>query len=186
LLLIIPNLMEGLQSLSQAFGDKAEEFKDILKMGRTQLQDAVPMSLGQEFGAFATTVAEDVERLKAVSGLFHEINMGATAIGTGINAPPGYAPVVADHLKKLTGLPMQTSVDLIEATWDTGAYVQLSGILRRIAVKLCKESWPRGPGFNFTSEGRHLLLDNPWHSMTIRLQLIIYDLAKRTRFSVLE
>ena len=96
------------------------------------------MSLGQEFGAFATTVAEDVERLKAVSGLFHEINMGATAIGTGINAPPGYAPVVADHLKKLTGLPMQTSVDLIEATWDTGAYLQLSGILRRIAVKLSK------------------------------------------------
>jgi aspartate ammonia-lyase len=138
LLLIIPDLMEALQSLSQAFGDKAEEFKDILKMGRTQLQDAVPMSLGQEFGAFATTITEDVERLKVVSGLFHEINLGATAIGTGINAPPGYAPVAVDHLKKLTGLPMQTSVDLIEATWDTGAYVQLSGLLRRIAVKLSK------------------------------------------------
>ena len=138
LLLIIPDLMEALQSLSQAFRDKADEFKDILKMGRTQLQDAVPMSLGQEIGAFATTITEDVERLKVVSSLFNEINLGATAIGTGINAPPGYAPVAVDHLKKLTGLPMQTSVDLIEATWDTGAYVQLSGLLRRIAVKLSK------------------------------------------------
>jgi aspartate ammonia-lyase len=155
LLLIIPGLMEALKSLSQAFSDKSGELKDILKMGRTQLQDAVPMSLGQEFGAFATTITEDVERLKVVSGLFHEINLGATAIGTGINAPPGYAPVAVDHLKKLTGLPMQTSVDLIEATWDTGAYVQLSGLLRRIAVKLSKicndlrllSSGPRA-GFN--------------------------------------
>ena len=138
LLLIIPDLMEALQSLSQAFRDKAEEFKDILKMGRTQLQDAVPMSPGQEFGAFATTITDDVERLKVVSSLFHEINLGATAIGTGINAPPGHAPVAVDHLKKLTGLPMQTSVDLIEASWDTGAYAQLSGLLRRIAVKLSK------------------------------------------------
>jgi aspartate ammonia-lyase len=138
LLLIIPELMKAMQSLSQAFRDKAGEFKDILKMGRTQLQDAVPMSLGQEFGAFATTISEDVERLKVVSGLFHEINLGATAIGTGINAPPGYAPVAVDYLRKLTGLPLRTSEDLIEATWDTGAFVQLSGVLRRIAVKLSK------------------------------------------------
>ena len=138
LLLIIPDLMKALQSLSHAFRAKAEEFKDIIKMGRTQLQDAVPMSLGQEFGAFATTITEDVERLKVVSEHFYEINLGATAIGTRINAPPGYAPVAVDHLKTLTGLPMQTSIDLIEATWDTGAYVQLSGLLRRIAVKLSK------------------------------------------------
>ncbi len=138
LLLVIPALMEALQSLSEAFREKAGEFKDIIKMGRTQLQDAVPMSLGQEFGAFATTILEDVERLKVVSGLFYEINLGATAIGTGVNAPPGYAPVVVDHLKKLTGLPMATSMDLIEATSDTGAYVQLSGVLRRVAVKLSK------------------------------------------------
>jgi len=138
LLLIIPDLMKSLHELSQAFKQKGEEFKDIIKMGRTQLQDAVPMSLGQEFGAFATTIAEDVERLKVASELFYEINLGATAIGTGVNAPPGYAPVVVDHLRKLTDLPMKTSADLIEATSDTGAYVQLSGILRRIAVKLSK------------------------------------------------
>jgi len=138
LLLIIPDLMKSLHELSQAFKQKGEEFKDIIKMGRTQLQDAVPMSLGQEFGAFATTIAEDVERLKVASELFYEINLGATAIGTGVNAPPGYAPVVVDHLRKLTDLPMNTSADLIEATSDTGAYVQLSGILRRIAVKLSK------------------------------------------------
>ncbi len=138
LLLVIPDLMKSLHELSLAFKKKGEEFKNIIKMGRTQLQDAVPMSLGQEFGAFATTIEEDVERLEYASKLFYEINLGATAIGTGVNAPPGYAPVVVDHLRKLTGLPMKTSDDLIEATSDTGAYVQLSGILRRIAVKLSK------------------------------------------------
>jgi aspartate ammonia-lyase len=155
LLLIIPELIKALVSVAGAFREKADEFKDVLKMGRTQLQDAVPMTLGQEFGAFATTLLEDTERLEVIKVLFYEINLGATAIGTGINAPPGYAPVAVDHLRKLTGLPLQTSADLIEATWDTGAYVQLSGGLRRVAVKLSKicndlrllSSGPRA-GFN--------------------------------------
>ena len=155
LLLIIPKLIDAMQSLSRAFGQKADEFKDVIKMGRTQLQDAVPMNLGQEFGAFATTIREDVQRLEVVKELFYEVNLGATAIGTGINAPPGYAPVAVDHLRKLTRLPLASSADLIEATWDTGAYVQLSGVLRRIAVKLSKicndlrllSSGPRA-GFN--------------------------------------
>ncbi len=155
LLLIIPELMEAMRGLSAAFREKAGEFKDVIKMGRTQLQDAVPMTLGQEFGAFATTIAEDIDRLETVKTLFHEVNLGATAIGTGINAPPGYAPVAVAHLRRITGMPLQTSTDLIEATWDTGAYVQLSGLLRRLAVKLSKicndlrllSSGPRA-GFN--------------------------------------
>jgi aspartate ammonia-lyase len=138
LLLIIPELMRAMSSLSAAFRQKAREFKTIIKMGRTQLQDAVPMTLGQEFGAFATTIREDVERLESAKALFQEINLGATAIGTGINAPPGYAARAVDYLRKMTGLPLTISADLIEATWDTGAYVQLSGVLRRISVKLSK------------------------------------------------
>ena len=140
LLLIIPKLAEAMHSLSDAFRAKAREFSDVIKMGRTQLQDAVPMTLGQEFGAFATTIAEDVARLQTVQELFYEINLGATAIGTGINAPAGYAPVAVDHLRRLTGFPLVSSSDLVEATWDTGAYVQLSGLLRRFAVKLSKIS----------------------------------------------
>jgi len=138
LLLIIPKLREAMVALSAAFRAKAEAFSDVIKMGRTQLQDAVPMTLGQEFGAFATTIGEDVDRLDTVKELFYEINLGATAIGTGINAPPGYAPVAIDHLRRLTGYPLVRSADLVEATWDTGAYVQLSGLLRRLAVKLSK------------------------------------------------
>ena len=138
LLLIIPKLRKAMDRLSVAFREKGREFSDIIKMGRTQLQDAVPMTLGQEFGAFATTIGEDVDRLDAVRELFYEINLGATAIGTGINAPAGYAPVAVDHLRRLTGFPLVSSADLVEATWDTGAYVQLSGLLRRFAVKLSK------------------------------------------------
>lgn len=138
LLLIIPDLADGLQELSAAFRQKADEFKSIGKIGRTQLQDAVPMTLGQEFAAFANTIVEDVERLVSVKTLFYEVNLGATAIGTGLNTPPGYAAKAVTNLAQLTGLPFVSSVDLIEATWDAGAYVQLSGVLRRIAVKLSK------------------------------------------------
>jgi aspartate ammonia-lyase len=107
-------------------------------MGRTQLQDAVPMTLGQEFRAFGHTILEDVERLSEAQALIREINMGATAIGTGLNAPAGYAELVRSQLARLTGLPLITSPDLVEATADTGAFVQLSGVLKRCAVKLSK------------------------------------------------
>ncbi|MFP5407619.1 MAG: lyase family protein, partial [Gammaproteobacteria bacterium] len=106
--------------------------------GRTQLQDAVPMTLGQEFRAFGHTILEDVDRLAEAQSLIREINMGATAIGTGINAPPGYAEAVCRHLSQVTGLSMITAPDLVEATADTGAFVQLSGVLKRSAVKLSK------------------------------------------------
>jgi aspartate ammonia-lyase len=131
-------LIDAMDVLRQAFDRKAEEFKDDLKMGRTQLQDAVPMTLGQEFSTYALMLAEDQERLKEAASLICEINLGATAIGTGINAHPEYAALVCRHLCGITGIPLITSPNLIEATQDVGAFVQLSGVLKRVAVKLSK------------------------------------------------
>jgi aspartate ammonia-lyase len=134
----IGDLQLAMIALAAAFLHKGEEFGSYIKMGRTQLQDAVPMTLGQEFNAFAHTILEDVDRLGEAQALIREINMGATAIGTGINAPPGYAESVRRHLEHITGLPLITAPDLVEATADTGAFVQLSGVLKRCAVKLSK------------------------------------------------
>ncbi|HEX8851313.1 MAG TPA: aspartate ammonia-lyase [Gemmatimonadaceae bacterium] len=131
-------LRDAIKDLAAAFLEKGDEFAPLIKMGRTQLQDAVPMTLGQEFTAFGHTLLEDVERLGEVQALIREINMGATAIGTGINAPPGYADAVRRHLSAVTGLPLITAPDLVEATMDTGVFVQLSGVLKRCAVKLSK------------------------------------------------
>jgi aspartate ammonia-lyase len=134
----IESLRTAMSALAAAFLHKGEEFAPHIKMGRTQLQDAVPMTLGQEFTAFGHTMLEDVERLAEAQALIREINMGATAIGTGINAPVGYAERVRSHLSRLTGLVLITAPDLVEATADTGAFVQLSGVLKRCAVKLSK------------------------------------------------
>jgi aspartate ammonia-lyase len=134
----IESLRTAMATLAAAFLAKGDEFSPHLKMGRTQLQDAVPMTLGQEFTAFGHTMLEDVDRLSEAQALIREINMGATAIGTRINAPSGYAEVVRGHLARITGLPLITAPDLIEATADTGAFVQLSGVLKRCAVKLSK------------------------------------------------
>ncbi len=134
----IADLKVAMGALAGAFLRKGEEFAPFIKMGRTQLQDAVPMTLGQEFTAFAHTMLEDVDRLGEAQALIREINMGATAIGTGINAPPGYAEAVRKHLSRITGLELITAPDLVEATADTGAFVQLSGVLKRCAVKLSK------------------------------------------------
>ena len=134
----IDGLREAMRNLAASFLAKGDEFSNLVKMGRTQLQDAVPMTLGQEFTAFGHTMLEDVERLVEVQALIREINMGATAIGTGINAPAGYAEAVRDHLARITGLPLVTAPDLVEATADTGVFVQMSGVLKRCAVKLSK------------------------------------------------
>ena len=134
----IEGLRAAMRELADAFLVKGEEFSSLLKMGRTQLQDAVPMTLGQEFSAFAHTIVEDVDRLGEAQALIREINMGATAIGTRINAPPGYAEAVRRHLSSVTGLELITAPDLVEATADTGAFVQLSGVLKRCAVKISK------------------------------------------------
>ncbi len=134
----IDELIRALGELRDAFFAKGAEFADVLKMGRTQLQDAVPMTLGQEFNAFAVTIGEDMDRLREASALIRETNMGATAIGTGINSDPRYAGLVCTRLSEVTGLELKTAPDLIEATADTGAFVQVSGVLKRVAVKLSK------------------------------------------------
>ncbi|GAB2625260.1 aspartate ammonia-lyase [Kocuria himachalensis] len=134
----VQELLAALEVLEDAFAEKAREFRTVVKMGRTQLQDAVPMTLGQEFGTYAVMIREDRQRLAEASLLVHEINLGATAIGTGLNAPDGYAAAACRHLAAVTGLPLVTAVDLVEATQDVGSFVHLSGVLKRVAVKLSK------------------------------------------------
>ena len=148
-------LVDAMAYLRKACERKADEFADVLKMGRTQLQDAVPMTLGQEFSTYAVMLGEDEERLKEAALLIREMNLGATAIGTGINAHPEYAPLVCRKLAEISGIPVVTAPNLIEATQDCGSFVQLSGVLKRVAVKLSKvcndlrllSSGPRA-GFN--------------------------------------
>jgi aspartate ammonia-lyase len=134
----ISGLVDAMGKLQDAFAVKGHEFARIIKIGRTQLQDAVPMTLGQTFSAFAVTVGEDMERLREAALLLHEINMGATAIGTGLNTVVGYSDLVRERIVAITGLPLVTSPNLVEATSDAGAFVQLSGVLKRVAVKLSK------------------------------------------------
>jgi aspartate ammonia-lyase len=131
-------IIEVLKELILSFRKKGEEFSHVIKMGRTQLQDAVPMTLGQEFEAYATTLEEEVERLDENARLFLEVNMGATAIGTGINSDPEYADKVIAHLQKVTGLSIKNAKNLVEATQDTGAFIMYSSALKRTAVKLSK------------------------------------------------
>jgi aspartate ammonia-lyase len=134
----IHQLIDAMETLRVAFDAKSSEFKDILKMGRTQLQDAVPMTLGQEFSTYAVMLSEDEQRLREATTLICEINMGATAVGTGINSHPEYARKVCLHLTHITGIPFVTAVNLVEATQDAGAFVQVSGVLKRVAIKLSK------------------------------------------------
>ncbi|MDO5509574.1 MAG: aspartate ammonia-lyase [Weeksellaceae bacterium] len=138
LLLMQKKFSKELVLLIESFRKKGVEFENVLKMGRTQLQDAVPMTLGQEFEAFAVTLAEDVDRLEANAKLFLEINMGGTAIGTGINAPKAFGKVCADNLAELTGMPFVSAANFVEATPDLGAFVLFSSTLKRLAVKLSK------------------------------------------------
>ena len=138
IILATHSLLEAMSVLQESFAAKAEEFRGVLKMGRTQLQDAVPMTLGQEFGTYSVMIGEDRSRLSEAVAMLHEINLGATAIGTQLNAPVGYVPIACEHLAGLTGLPLESAVDLIEATQDCGSFVQLSGTLKRVAVKIGK------------------------------------------------
>ncbi|MDX3895891.1 aspartate ammonia-lyase [Pusillimonas sp.] len=131
-------LLAAMEHLRAAFDAKAVEFSPLLKIGRTQLQDAVPMTLGQEFSTYARMLEEDIMRLGEAKVLISEINLGATAIGTGITAHPDYAAKALQSLNRITGLTLCTAPNLIEATQDCGAFVQLSGLLKRIAVKLSK------------------------------------------------
>ncbi len=117
---------------------KAAEFQYVIKMGRTQLQDAVPMTMEQEFRAFATLLKEDLKLIGQMRQLLLEVNLGATAIGTGVNTPPGYAKRVVEILAHLTGLPLKGAADYVEATSDCGVFIILSSSLKRLAVKLSK------------------------------------------------
>ena len=131
-------LVAEYKKLIESFNKKSKEFSQLLKMGRTQLQDAVPMTLGQEFRAFAKTLQDEVNALERVENVLCEVSMGGTAIGTGLNAPKGYAEKCTQHLAKITGMPMKLSEDLIEATQDTQAFVLYSSVLKSLAIKLAK------------------------------------------------
>ena len=131
-------IIAAFEKLIQAFRKKGKEFANIVKMGRTQLQDAVPMTLGQEFNAFAKTLEDEVRALKKIESVLCEISMGGTAIGTGLNAPKGYAEKCTAHLAKITGFPIVLASDLVEATQDTQAFVLYSSALKSLAIKLAK------------------------------------------------
>ncbi|MGW9631426.1 aspartate ammonia-lyase [Agromyces sp. NPDC055520] len=134
----LTTMLRELDLLRVSFGRKGHEFHEVLKVGRTQMQDAVPMTLGQEFHSFATTLGEDHERLSETIKLLSEVNLGATAIGTGITADPGYAAAAVRHLSAITGLRLESAPDLIEATSDTGVFMTFSSALKRNAMKLSK------------------------------------------------
>lgn len=148
-------LINSLIAMETAYRMKAKEFADVLKIGRTQLQDAVPMSLGQTFEAYAVTTRDDIDRLHQITKLLTEINLGGTAIGTRINASPAYVTAVCKELSNLTGEHLTTAENLVEATQDTGVFVSCSSALKQVAVKQSKiandlrllSSGPRA-GFN--------------------------------------
>ena len=152
---LIFKLKDSLRFLRDCFEEKSLEFKDVLKMGRTQLQDAVPMTLGQEFKTFAVMIDSDIYRLKKVQTLLKEVNLGATAIGTGINTKASYQQKVISNLRDVTGVDYISAGDLIEATQDTASFVHISGMLKSVAIKISKicndlrllSSGPRA-GFN--------------------------------------
>jgi len=138
LILRLESYMEALGRLRDAFFAKGREFANVLKMGRTHLQDAVPMSLGQEFNGWGTTISEEIQRIAEVRQLLQGVNLGATAIGTTVTAAPGYPELAVKYLSELTGIHFRLAEDLIEATSDTGDYVLLSGVLKHTSAKLTK------------------------------------------------
>lgn len=133
-------LVDELQKLAAAFRKKGDAYIAIVKMGRTEMQDAVPMTVGQEFHAFAASIEDEVKLLRDAEKYLYSQNMGATAIGTGINVPKGYQEKVAAHLAKLTGKPIVPAADMLSATWDQQGFVVYSGALRSVAIKLSKIS----------------------------------------------
>jgi aspartate ammonia-lyase len=151
-LLSVAPLCDALDRLAASFERKSEATKHIVKLGRTQLQDAVPMTVGQELGAYAATIKEDMQRLDEASRLLCEVNLGGTAIGTRINADPEYGTRAITELARISGFPLVQSGNLVEASWDMGGFVMFSGVLKRIASKLSKiandirllSSGPRG------------------------------------------
>ena len=136
--LTLRDTLSALRELQKALKAKAQEFSDVLKMGRTENQDAVPMTLGQEFGAYAVMIGDGIRHLTRVGEEFYAINMGATAIGTGINSPPGYAALCTKRLAEVSGIPVTLADDLVEATQDSGEFALMSSTMKTAAVQLSK------------------------------------------------
>ena len=132
------NLVRAMNALRGALARKAEEFQDVLKMGRTENQDAVPMTLGQEFSAYAVMIEGAIASLEAAALAMQAVNMGATAIGTGINSPSGYAPLVVEKLSEVSGFTLRLAPNLVEATQNAGKFVQMSATLKLAAVQISK------------------------------------------------
>ncbi|MDC1068170.1 aspartate ammonia-lyase [Candidatus Kapabacteria bacterium] len=134
----VKKLISEIEKISKSFHKKGNEFSNVIKMGRTQLQDAVPMTLGQEFEAYGTTLTEEVKKLKNNALYLLEMNIGGTAIGTGINADPRYEKIAVWHLQDITKLNIVNAENLVEATQDTGVFVLFSSLLKRCAIKFSK------------------------------------------------
>jgi len=132
------NLVRAMDGLREALENKAEEFRDVLKMGRTENQDAVPMTLGQEFSAYSVMIESAIKAIERAAYEFLYINMGATAIGTGINSPPGYTDLVTEKLKEVSGFELHRAKNLVEATQNAGIFVAMSSTLKRAAVQISK------------------------------------------------
>jgi aspartate ammonia-lyase len=137
-MLSLKDLLAAMDELKDALDAKAEEFADVLKMGRTENQDAVPMTLGQEFSAYAVMIDSAMAALARAGEEFHDINMGATAIGTGLNSPPGYANLVTEKLSEVSGFNLRRARNLVEATQNAGAFAQMSATMKRAAVQVSK------------------------------------------------
>ena len=158
---VVQGLKVELDNLAAAFDVKAEEFKDVMKMGRTQLQDAIPMTLGQEFKVYGVLMREEIRQLDRAAELLLEVNLGATAIGTGLNTPEGYAKLAVEKLAEVSGLPMVLAENLIEATSDAGAYVSMHAAIKRMAVKLGLKPRARFAGFDVIGDDPLMMLTAP-------------------------
>ena len=137
-LLSCHDLICSLRVFRNALASKGEKFKDVLKMGRTENQDAVPMTLGQEFSAYAVMIDSSISSMEQTAEAFLDINLGATAIGTGINSPRGYADLVAKKLAAISGFPVRRAKNLVEATQNAGVFVRMSASLKLVAVQISK------------------------------------------------
>lgn len=137
---LIIKAIKKLEDLDKALSDKAEEFSDVIKMGRTQLEDAVPITLGQEFHAYSSSIKRDIARFKNAINEIKVLNLGGTAIGTGINADIDYVDKVVPNLSKISGLDVVQADDLIDSTQNLDSYVMVSGVIKSCAVSLSKMS----------------------------------------------
>lgn len=137
-LTLVEKLLLTMETMREVFKRKAEEFDSVIKMGRTHLQDAVPIRLGQEFEAYSLVIGRDIKRITQASENLYEVNMGATAVGTGLNADPNYIAIVAQKLAEISGFPIRSAANLVDATQNTDAYTQLSSSLKVCAINISK------------------------------------------------